>query len=104
IEKAKTARKRLLKLFAGDVVDEEEIRQELREWKDKEDKFTKQLAEITEQMNQVQEHATSQIILQEAVDYYLTKNQDNLTFEDKQDLIRMVIREVRSFEDRIELY
>lgn len=104
IEKAKAARKRLLKLFAMNDLDEDEIKQELREWKEKEEKASKQLSELQAATEEKENNMNLKLILQEAVDYYFTKNPDALTFEDRQQLIRMVVREIHSYRDRTEIH
>lgn len=107
INKAKNARKRLLRLFASQEdagFDEEEVRQELREWKDKENHLMEQLDEVKEKIERNNSNIYSQQILSEAVEYYLSKNPDELTFDDKQQLIRQVVREVKSFNDHVEIY
>lgn len=43
-------------------------------------------------------------VLMEAVQYYLSKGQDELTFEEKRDLIRQVTREIRVYEDKVEIF
>ncbi|TKI56345.1 recombinase family protein [Brevibacillus antibioticus] len=40
----------------------------------------------------------------EAAEYYLSKAQDELTFEDKKELIRHVVKEVSVFEESVEIY
>ncbi|MFF2532739.1 recombinase family protein [Brevibacillus sp. NPDC058079] len=106
LEKTKTGRKRLLKLFASGEEDigEEDIRQELKELKEKEDKINQRLSELTEQTKLQINHEYSRNLIQEAAEYYLSKAQDELTFEDKKELIRHVVREVRVFEESVEIY
>jgi len=104
IEKAREARKRLLKLFATNELDENEIKEELRGWKEREERALRQLEDLRAAKEEKQGAENLRYILQEAVDYYLTKNKDALTFDDRQKLIRMVVREVRAFRDRIEIY
>ncbi|ATF12497.1 recombinase family protein [Brevibacillus brevis X23] len=106
LEKTKIGRKRLLKLFAsgeGDV-GEEDIRQELKELKEKEDKLKQRLNELLEQTKQQVDYESSRNLIQEAAEYYLLKAQDELTFEDKKELIRQVVREVRVFEEGVEIF
>jgi site-specific DNA recombinase len=42
--------------------------------------------------------------MKEAAEHYLGKGTDNLTFEDKRELIRQVVREIVVYEDRVEIY
>lgn len=106
IEKAKNARKRLLKLFASndEILDDEDVRQELREWKEKENRLTKQMNELLQQLERSKQHQFSAHILEEAVNYYLSLNPQELSFEDQRELIRMVVKEVRSYKDHVEIY
>ncbi|MED1919460.1 recombinase family protein [Bacillus thuringiensis] len=106
LEKTKAGRKRLLKLFASGEEDigEEDIRQELKELKEKEDKINQRLSELTEQTKLQINHEYSRNLIQEAAEYYLSKAQDELTFEDKKELIRHVVREVRVIEESVEIY
>ncbi|NRS16752.1 recombinase family protein [Brevibacillus sp. HB1.4B] len=106
LEKTKIGRKRLLKLFAsgeGDI-GEEDIRQELKELKEKEDKLNQRLNELLDQTKQQVDYESSRNLIQEAAEYYLLKAQDELTFEDKKELIRQVVREVRVFEEGVEIF
>lgn len=106
LEKTKTGRKRLLKLFASGEEDigEEDIRQELKELKEKEDKLNQRLNELLDQTKQQVDYEYSRNLIQEAAEYYLSKAQDELTFEDKKELIRHVVREIRVFEESVEIF
>ncbi|MGG1658843.1 recombinase family protein [Brevibacillus sp. NRS-1366] len=106
LEKTKTGRRRLLKLFASGEEDigEEEIRQELKELKEKEEKLNQRLNELNEQTRLQSDHQYSRNLIQEAAEYYLSKAPDELSFEDKKELIRHVVREVRVFEDSVEIF
>jgi site-specific DNA recombinase len=106
LEKTKTGRKRLLKLFASgeEEIGEAEIRQELRGLKEKEERLAQQLAELQEQTRRQAEHGYSRNLIQEAAQYYLSRAPEELTFEDKRELIRHVVREVCVFADRVEIY
>jgi site-specific DNA recombinase len=105
IEKARKGRKRLLKLFAeGLDISEEEVRQSIRELKEKEETLLKQLEELKQTVQSLKQSDYSQKLIKEAAEYYLNKGQGELTFEDKQSLIRQVVREVRVYKDGIELF
>lgn len=106
LEKTRAGRKRLLKLFASgeEEVGEEEVRQELRELKEKEDKLQLRLHELAEQTKTKASFENSHHMIQEAAEFYLVNAQDRLCFEDKKELIRRVVREVMIFEDRVEIY
>ncbi|TQR39296.1 recombinase family protein [Brevibacillus brevis] len=106
LEKTKAGRKRLLKLFASveEDISEEDIRQGLKELKEKEDKLNKRLNELHEQAKLQIDNEYSRNLIQEAADYYLSKAQDELSFEDKKELIRHVVREVSVYEESVEIY
>lgn len=96
LEKTRAARKKLIKLFSSDIgMGEEDIRQELRELADKEEQLKIQLEELTAGIDELEQMESSRNLLQETLEYYLTLNPEELTFEDKQNLIRRVVREVR---------
>ncbi|OZB90043.1 recombinase family protein [Paenibacillus sp. XY044] len=98
LEKTRAARKRLIKLFSSDIgMGEDEIREELRELADKEEHLKAQLEQLTSELDEMQQMESSRNLLQETLEYYLTLNPDELTFEDKQNLIRRVVKEVRVF-------
>ncbi|WP_312118444.1 recombinase family protein [Brevibacillus reuszeri] len=106
LEKTKNGRKKLLTLFASseDDIGEEEIRIELKRWKEKEDVLHQRLGELMEQIGSQNDHESSHNLVQEAAEFYLAKMPDELSFEDKKELIRHVVREVRVFEDGLEIY
>ncbi|MBH0332034.1 DNA recombinase [Brevibacillus brevis] len=106
LEKTKAGRKRLLKLFASveEDISEEDIRQGLKELKEKEDILNQRLNELHEQAKLQIDNEYSRNLIQEAADYYLSKAQDELSFEDKKELIRHVVREVSVYEGSVEIY
>jgi site-specific DNA recombinase len=94
------------KLFAAseDGIGGEEIRQELKELTQKEDALNNQLSELSDMLNSTQNNEYNINVLMEAVQYYLSKGQDELEFEEKRDLIRQVVREIRVYEDSVEIF
>jgi site-specific DNA recombinase len=106
IEKTKNARKTLIKLFAAseDGIGEEEIREELKELTQKEEALNNQLAELSDMLNSTQNNEYNINVLMEAVQYYLSKGQDELAFEEKRDLIRQIVQEIRVYEDSVEIF
>lgn len=105
IEKARAARKRLIKLFSEglDDVGVEDIREELKELSEKEDRLKKQQEELNRRINSIQNIEYRQNMIQEAVEYFLGRNSDALTFEDKKEMIRSVVKEVRVYNDRVDI-
>ncbi len=106
IEKTAKGRKKLLKLFAftDEEMPEEEIKQSIRELKDKEDELKQKLAELQQMEKQSEEYHYTAEILRGAAEYYLSKGEKELTFEDKQQMIRQVVREIVLLDDRVEIY
>src|SRR5690606_2317076 len=103
IERAREGRKRLLNLFAqGLSISEEEIRESIRELKEKEDELRKRLEEVNELMKERERSRYTEELIREAADYYLNKRGE-LAFEDKKEIIRHVVREVVVYEDRVEI-
>lgn len=105
IEKAKAGRKRILNLFASGLdISEDEIRQSLKELKEREDALVKQLNDLKEMMEITKNQEMSRHIFEEAARYYLEKDDKELTFEDKQQIIRTVVREIKVYKDHIEIF
>ena len=103
IERAKEGRKRLLNLFAqGLSISEDEIRESIRELKEKEDELRERLEKIQEMIKERERSRYSEGLIREAAEFYLNK-QGELTFEDKKEIIRHVVKEVVVYEDRIEI-
>ena len=108
IEKTKKARKKVLKLFAfadDEDMTEDEIKQSIRELKDKEDELEQKLRKLWQKVKKDEEHHYTAEVLRDAAEYYLTKKgEQELTFEDKQHLIRQVVKEIVLYDDRVEIY
>lgn len=104
-EKVKAGRKRLLQLFASGAggFGEEEIRQALRDLEEKEKAIVRQLAEWRRQSTRGETGSDRQPLLAEAAEYYLAERPDELTFADKRELIRHVVKEIRVFPDKVEI-
>lgn len=104
IEKTKERRKRLIKLFADGLdISEMEVRESLKEMKAKEEELQKKLQELENEKKETEKHLFSQKIYQDAANYFLNKGENELTFEDKQSLIRMIVREIIVFKDHINI-
>lgn len=106
IEKVKEGRKRLIKLFSlGDVeLGEDEIRNELKSLKEQEDKLLARQRELEDILEQNKSGIQSKRILEEAVNYYMGIGSNDLTFEDKQNLIRFIVREIVLYDDDVKIY
>lgn len=105
IEKTKKGRKRLLNLFAqGMDISEEEVRESIRELKEKEDQLRARLEEIQDMIKDRSKAAYTHELIQEAAKYYFSKGEEELTFQDKKELIRHVVREILVYENRVEIH
>lgn len=104
LEKIKIGRKRLLKLFADGSKDigEAELREAMRETKAEEETLTAKLLELQAKSIEKNSHEYSQQLLQEGAEFLLSK--DVLTVEDKQRLIRHIVKEVRVTREEIIIY
>lgn len=106
IEKVRNGIKKLLRLFAtgDDLFAEDEIREEIQELKQREKKLKNQLIQLQEQKKENEELRYTAELIKEAADYYMKRGQEELTFDDKQELIRQVVKEIVVHEDRVEIY
>ncbi|WP_243549955.1 recombinase family protein [Priestia megaterium] len=107
LEKIKTGRKRILNFMTlnADVVDEEDIRNQLKVLKDKEEKLLKSKEETSTLLEDMKNEDFDEEILKEAVEQYLCESSpETLTIEQKQEYLRKVFREVRIYDDgKVEL-
>lgn len=93
IEKARKGRKKLMQLFAlGDDIDTDEIRESIIEMKEKEDSYRKQLEELQQSVQEAQSQGFNTEALKRAVEHYVKG--DVNSFEDQQNLIRTIVKEV----------
>lgn len=102
IEKIKKARKRLLNFMVNnsDIVDEDEIRNQLKELKVKEAHFLKLKEETAEILEKGKDDDFQDEILSETVEQFLQEdNVESLTLERKRDYLRKVFREIRVYSD-----
>lgn len=105
IKKAKEGRKRLLNLFAeGLEIGQEEIRESLKGLKRKEEHLTEELEELKKRYSELSNKQYSANLIKEAAAYYLNHGKEELSFDDKQALIRYVVKEIRVYKDGIEIY
>ncbi|MNP75348.1 hypothetical protein D3C76_1723970 [compost metagenome] len=76
----------------------------MKELGQKEESLNNQLLELTNLLNNTHNTEYNMNVMMEAVQYYLSKGQEELTFDEKRDLIRQVVREIRVYEDSVEIY
>lgn len=97
IEKTKKGRKRLFQLVTSsedDDLDLEEIKEEIRNLQLKEKDLTIKYNQLTNEIKAQEEKQPSRENLQKAIDVYMTKRDREFPFEEKQELIRMAIKEI----------
>jgi len=59
---------------------------------------------MTAVVNVQKQDGNSQHIIREILNDYLDFHVDKLTFDDKQNLIRRVVKEVRVYDDRMDIF
>jgi site-specific DNA recombinase len=97
IEKTKKGRKRLFQLVSlseDDDMDLEEIKDQIRDLQIKEKNLQNKYNQIKDELKAGQKSEPNEMAFMKAVEYYLTKNSDNLPLDDKQVIIRMCVREI----------
>jgi site-specific DNA recombinase len=109
LERIANGRKRLLKLLTDtedDTVDlVDDVRSQLRDLKDKETKLLEYQSQLEEIIAAQSSRQLTENLLQDAIEYYLTLNPDELTSDQKKELVRMVVREIRVYKDeRVDIY
>ncbi|KXH87375.1 recombinase family protein [Sporosarcina sp. HYO08] len=99
LERIKTGRKRLLDFMTNnaDLVDEDDIRNQLKELKDKEEHLLKVREETAALLVDIQDNEFTEEILNETIEQYLREDTSDLSIERKQDFLRKVFREVRIY-------
>jgi site-specific DNA recombinase len=97
IEKTKKGRKRLFQLVSlseDDDLDLEEIKEELRTLQIKEKELTAKYTQLSNEIKAEKIKEPSQLALEKAVEVYLEKRTQDFSFEEKQNLIRMIAKEI----------
>lgn len=96
IEKTKKGRKRLFKLVSlseDDDMDLEEIKDQIRELQLKEKSLQSKYNEILKEINKDTKSGTG-ATLQSAIDMFFNHDTKEFTFDDKQQIIRLAVKEV----------
>lgn len=100
IERARNGRQRMLNLLAdSDDLLIDDVKGKLLELKEKESQL---LSQRTELESVIQAQANSQFsvnLLQDAMEYYLTLNPEEITFDQKRELVRMIVKEIRVYKE-----
>jgi len=102
--KAAAAKQRLLKLYAtGSGMAEAELWEAMEQWAKKEERLIVQIAEEERRREEQQDELEQKGQLQEAVVHYLQTAPEQLAIEDRRELIRHVVREIRVYHQAIEI-
>ncbi|MFY0546403.1 recombinase family protein [Brevibacillus sp. H7] len=100
LEKTKEGTRRLLALYAeGAEWVEEELHQALRERKEKEEKLSFRISEYRRQQRSY-EH---QLSMEEIIPCCLADAEEELSTDEKRELIRCLVQEIRVYPDRVEI-
>jgi site-specific DNA recombinase len=96
IEKMKKGRKRLFQLvsLSEDDLDLEEIKEQIRELQVKEKELTLKYNQLSGELKAEQEKEPSPHALEKAIESYMLKKDQEFSFDEKQTLIRMAIKEI----------
>ena len=105
LAKILNGRKRLLSLFAEGIdLSEDDIRNSLKELKEKETYLRLQVEQLKENLADKENKMYSQQLFKEATTFYLDAGKDELSFEDKQQLIRHVVREICATDHQLNIF
>jgi site-specific DNA recombinase len=95
IEKTKKGRKRLFQLVTlSDDLDLEEIKDQIRELQLKEKELTNKYTQLADQIKEQQIKEPSILALEKAIESFMVKKDQEFTFGEKQDIIRMSVKEL----------
>lgn len=104
-EKEESRKKFISLMLSGKILGltENEINEALLNSQNEIENLKTQLLEIEEKIRATEYEKNKINILRESLEYYLHKNPEELTFEDKREFIRTIVREIR-VGDIIEIY
>lgn len=97
IEKTKKGRKRLFTLVSlseDDDMDLEEIKEQIRDLQNKEKTLQAKYNELTEEIKSSSQKEHSQTALEKAIEYYFHTDSEEFSLEEKQKILRTVVREI----------
>lgn len=105
LENVRKGISKLLGLYAtGEIKSLDKIKSEINKLEDQEAQLQKQLNQIKEKQKNAAEIQYTEDLIKEAANYYLSKGQNELTFEDKYSLIHQIVKEIIVYDDRVEIY
>ncbi|MFC4022714.1 recombinase family protein [Oceanobacillus longus] len=95
----KSGRKRLLDFMVknGDLIDEADIRNQLKELKDKEEQLSKLKDETAALIEDMQHESFNEEIMKETFEEFMQEDASEMSVERKQELLRKALREVRVY-------
>ena len=101
LEKIAKQRSNLLWFVAqnADLINESDIRTQLEELKEKEERLLKAKDYVEKRLNDSKQYEISVENLKRVAELYLKEDSESLTVERKQELIRMIFKEIRVFKD-----
>lgn len=97
IEKTKKGRKRLFQLVTSsedDDLDLEEIKDEIRTLQIKEKELTTKYTQLKNGIKAEKKKEPNQLTLEKAIEMYVEKQTQEFSFDDKQHLIRLAVKEI----------
>lgn len=98
LQKIKNGRQKLINILMDEDFGVDDVRDKIKELKQKEEQLTAQKQQLEERINVEDNNKLSTNIIQEASKYYLYSDKE-LTFDLKQELLRKVVREIRVSKD-----
>jgi site-specific DNA recombinase len=100
IEKNKKGRQRLISLVAmSEDIDMTDIKEQLEEMSANEKSLQKKYTQLEKELKGNKGKQTNKKMLQSAIDYYLT-HKDSLEFEEKQNIIRTMVKQIYISKDK----
>lgn len=104
IQKGKTGRKELFKLLSEEPSLKEEIMEQIKDLKVREEILLGQLEELNQNIKDASRTQFTYKLFQDASKHYFSKKDEGFTIQDKQELVRSVIKEIVVFKDEVEIY
>ncbi len=109
LEDIKKSRQKLVDFIAGDLGDLggknlQSFKHKLKALKDEEEELERKQQVLEEKLRDVKGASRRQDLRKDAVEYYLSKAPEEMSFEDKKQLIRLLVKEIRVFEEEVKVY
>ena len=108
LEYIRSNRQKLLKVIMDTydllgITGEQELRDKLRQIKEEEAQLVNQIALLEDQAAAQEQSRLQPNLLQEAAQYYFSKTGE-ISFDDKQHIIRYVVKEIRIYRDEVKVF